>query len=133
MKRLQFIFGFLAATIGGLIASKSEATPLAETPKLMAWAERIALESSRTHARRFTHLMHGKYCYGDYDHLGKMSPEQVAERQARCAKICGHCRYIHSLTVWPDPNYRRPPDHVLEALEEQPWCLTWRTEPPYKM
>ncbi len=129
MKRLQFIFSTLAATLVGLIASKSKASPLAETPMLMTWAERIAQESARTHSRRYEHWIQAKYCNGEYDHL--KSPKAAADRQARCAKICGLCRYINSLAVWPVPNYHRPPDSYLTALEEQPWCLTWRTEPPY--
>jgi len=47
-------------------------------------------------------------------------------RQAKCAKICGLCRYINSLAVWPAPNYRRPPDRLLAALEKQRWCLTFQ-------
>ena len=129
MKRLQFILSTLAATIAGLIGNKCEAS-LAGARKTMTWAEQIALESARTQRRRYEHLLHAKYCDGGLDHLS--SREEVSERQARCAKICGLCRYINSLAFWPNPNYRRPPENFLEALEEQPWCLTWRTEAAYK-
>lgn len=128
MKRLQFILCTLAATIVGLIANKCKAS-LAEAPRSMTWGERIAQETARAHSRRYEHSLHAKYCQGSLDHLS--SAEEGAERQARCAKICGLCRYINSLAVWPVANYQRPPENFLKELEEQPGCLTWRTEVPY--
>lgn len=126
MKRLQFILSTLAATIVGLIISKPKTLPLAEYRKPMTWAEQIAENEAKTRRRRYEHFLHAKYCHGGLDHLSSL--EEVAERQARCAKICGLCRYVNSLAVWPDPKYQRPPKSFLEALEEQPRCLTWRTE-----
>jgi len=129
LKRLQFILSTLAAVFGGLIGTKSKASRLAEAPKMMTWAERIAQESAKTNSRRYEHWIQARLCTGEYDR--NRSPDVVAERKARCAKICGLCRYINSLAVWPVPHYQRPPENYLNALAEQPYCFTYRSEPPY--
>ena len=127
MKRLQFIISTLGATLSSLIASKFKAAAKPTTaPTMMTWAERIAEDAERTHGRRYEHLLHAKYCHGSLDHL--LSSEETASRQGRCAKICGLCRYINSLAVWPVPNYRRPPDTLLDELEEQQWCLNYQNQ-----
>lgn len=92
----------------------------------MTWAVHIEAISSRTHSRRYAHWIQVRICHGEYDH--RISPAEASKRQARCAKICGLCRYIHSLEVWPDPNFRRPPQAVLDDLENQPYCSHERPE-----
>jgi len=128
MRRLQFVLNTLAACLLGLFDT-AESPAKAERPQSTTWAERIAEDASMRRGRRYEHWIQARLCHGEYDNC--QSPELVAKRQERCAKICGLCRYINSLTVWPVPNYRRPPQDVLDALELQAWCSTWRTEAPY--
>jgi len=117
----DFIF-FLGET--NMKRRRVEARPNTK-PARMSWAERIAEHTARTHSRRFEHLIHGNFCGGGYDHL--LSPKEVRARQRECAKICGLCRYINSLAIWPVPNYRRPPDGLMKSLEELEWCLTFQS------
>jgi hypothetical protein len=72
---------------------------------------------AETGRRRYEHWIQIKVCHGEYDH--SMSTKDAAKRRARCAKICGLCRHINSLAVWPDPKYRRPPQTVLNELEDE--------------
>lgn len=114
MKRLFFIFGMVAAAACGVARTFKPSVVSMSVPKPKTWAEHLA-----ERGRRFEQLIHVKYCYGDYDHLS--TPEQAATRKARCANICGLCRYLNSPQIWPDSTYRRPPESVLRALEGQPY------------
>lgn len=58
-----------------------------------------------------------RMCHGEYDHL--LSSGAALKRRERCAGICGNRRHLHSLSVWPDPNYRRPSQLVVAALESK--------------
>ena len=103
MKRLQFILSTLAATIVGLIASWSESSRLAEVPKLMTWAERMAEDKRRTRAKRYEHPLHANYCRGSLDHLS--SAEEVASVRrdvqifAACAGISTHSQFGRCRTI----------------------------------
>src|SRR5579872_2073823 len=92
------------------------------------WAELITADVKKSGSRRAEHLLHAKYCNGSLDHLHSVA--EVAERKARCAKICGLCRYIYSLKQWPQSTYCRPSTKFLRRLEEQEWCVTWKSEAP---
>ena len=81
----------------------------------MTWAEFIEGETARTGGRRYEHSIHMRICNGDFGR----PPGALRVRLARCEKICGLCRYIYALEVWPDPNYRRPSEDTLAALEAQ--------------
>jgi len=128
MKRLQFILLAVATCIGALISGKV-GTGAALIKTRRTWAELIAEDVQETGGRRAEHLLHGKYCNGSHDHL--YTPDEVAKRRARCAKICGMCRYIYSLKEWPQPDYCRPPQEFLDEFEAQESCLTWCSEAPY--
>lgn len=116
MKRVHFI---IAAAIGTLIAPqlarRAEAKPSAAEKWRKIWSERLSHDLQHHH-RRYEHWIHGNHCMGVYDRT--KSAEEVAARKARCAKICGLCRYIYSLDEWPVKHYRRPPQSVLDVLEE---------------
>jgi len=120
MRRLSFILGVIGIASCALAARFKHASLPMAMPKPMTWAEHIAEIASRTNRRRYAHWIQANICHGGYDH--SMSPADAAERQASCAKICGLCRYIHSLEVWPERPFRRPPQAVLDALENQPYC-----------
>jgi len=89
--------------------------------KAKTWAGHVAAITSRDRGRRYEHWIQARLCNGGYD--ARMSPADAARRQARCAKICGLCRHINSLPVWPSANYRRPAQGVLEALEDEPYYV----------
>ena len=129
MKRLKFILLTLAASISGVLRArlKVNAEP---TETRRTWAELINEEVARTNRRRFEHLLHGQYCSGVFDVRRSLAEAYV--RKVRCTKICGLCRYIYSLKDWPQPKYRQPPQDFLDELETQEWCLTWKTEDPYR-
>jgi hypothetical protein len=115
VKRLHFIFNTVVVAVYGLL---ERTRPIAVTGPAMqlTWAEHF---KTLTGGRRYEHYIQVKVCHGEYDR--SMSAEQAAERRARCAKICGLCRHIHLLEVWPDPNYRRPTQVVLAALADEPF------------
>jgi hypothetical protein len=114
VKRLHFIFSMVATAAYGLARGFRFTVAAMSDPKPRTWAEHVA-ESGR----RFEHVIHMRYCHGEYDHL--KSPEEAAKRRARCAAICGFCRYTSPHPIWPNPRYRRPPLGVLEALENEPY------------
>jgi hypothetical protein len=116
MKRLHFVFGLYASAIFGLFA---QLTPKAAATSVLhrkTWAKHIETLSLQS-GRRFEHWIQMRKCRGAYDHL--VSSEEALKRRERCANICGNCRHLHSLAVWPDPAYRRPSKVVLAALESQ--------------
>jgi hypothetical protein len=116
VKRLHFIFNVCASAICGVLAQIPPTAAAASVFQLKTWAkhvETLSLESGR----RYEHWIQMRICHGEYDHL--KSSGEALKRRKRCANICGTCRYLHSLAVWPDPNYRRPSQFVLAALEEQ--------------
>ena len=129
MKRVYFIMLTLGAAVGSIVAGKINVFGK-PTERRMTWAERIAQEIAETGGRRAEHLLHGKYCNGSLDRL--YTPSEIAKRKAKCARVCGLCRYINSLAIWPQQGYCRPPEDFLDSLEAQEWCLTWQTEPPYR-
>jgi hypothetical protein len=122
VKRLHFIFRVLAAAVCTLALHRKTAVAMRPGTRPQTWAEHIQEITTKTHSRRYEHYIHARVCHGDYDHLH--TPAEAAERKARCARICGLCRYINSLPVWPGPNYRRPAASVLEALEHEPYFYT---------
>ena len=128
MKRPNFI-GLVVASMCGL-ATREAAAAIAVSPPQLTWAQRIEQEIAGGKGRRFGALGHAKHCGGGYDHL--YTVEMAAERAARCAKICGGCRYDNSLAVWRNPDHERPPKHFLDALEEEPYCLTFHNQPTYR-
>jgi hypothetical protein len=99
------------------------------TFQLKTWAMVLSENTKLTGRQRFEHYLHANYCAGSRDRGS--SPQAIAARKTRCAKVCGLCRYLNSLKEWPQSNYRRPPQAFLDELEAQPWCLTWRAEAPY--
>ena len=116
MKRLHFIYGMIAAVYELLnVRRRIAATPLA--PHRRTWAEHVNALSAEKGGRRYQHWIQMRICHGEYDHL--RSSDEAARRRRRCAKICGVCRHIYSLDVWPDPNYRQPSQCVLNALEDE--------------
>jgi len=116
VKRLYFILSLVASAACDIARRFTPTGVAMPDPKPKTWAEHVA-ESGR----RFEHVIHMRYCHGEYDHL--KSPEEAARRRATCDRICGLCRYISSHPVWPDPNYRRPPQAVLSALENEPYRI----------
>jgi len=118
VKRLHFIVGMFAAALFGPNNWFRSIAASTLSPHRMTWADHIEAESSKT-GRRYEHFIQMRLCHGAYDHL--KSSEEAADRRARCAKICGLCRHLHSLAVWPDPTYRQPTKVVLDALADEPF------------
>lgn len=121
MKRLSFILSMIAAAACGLAAGFRPTCVAKAAPKPKTWAEHVAEVSSRTHGRRYEHWIHAKVCQGDYDR--RMTAAEAAKRRARCAKICGLCRYLYSVPTRSGRLYRRPPKYVLDALENEPYYI----------
>lgn len=115
MRRLRFLAGLVASWIGATIATTSQALARASVLERQTWSEFIEAEVARTGGRRYEHPIQMALCNGDYGRR----PGTPRVRRAACEKICGLCRYIYTLLVWPDQNYRRPSDDVLAALEAQ--------------
>lgn len=116
MRRLRFLAGVIAGWIGATIATTSRALARASAQeRRQTWSEFIEAEVARTGGRRYEHPIQMRLCNGDYGRR----PGAPRVRPAGCEKICGLCRYIYTLPVWPDPKYRRPSDDVLAALEVQ--------------
>ena len=116
MRRLRFLAGLVASWIGTTIASTSRAVAKAgaqERPR--TWAEFIDAEVTRTGGRRYEHWIQMAICKGDHGR----QPGAPRGVSARCEKICGLCRYIYTMPTWPYPNYGRPSDAILAALEGQ--------------
>ena len=120
VKRLSFVLGALAIAAFALVTKARRPSFGVPIARRQTWAEHIESIARRTNTRRHEHWIQSRMCVGEYDR--HKSPAQVAARKHQCAKICGLCRYIHSLDVWPDPKYRRPSRAVLDALENQPCC-----------
>jgi hypothetical protein len=117
VKRLHVILGMIAAAILG---PNKWFRPLAATtlsPHRKTWAEHVAEVTSKSRGRRYECWTHMKVCHGDFD--DRLSRRERASRRSRCANICGLCRYINSLAIWPGPKYRRPPQATLDALEAE--------------
>src|SRR5207253_10054816 len=106
VKRLRFLIGTIAVAVGALVGRTLPLSARAKTVSKLTWAEYIQDRVNTTGSRRFEHPIHMAVCHGDRDH--HYSPVDRARRRARCARICGLCRFIHSPQVWPDQNYRRP-------------------------
>ena len=119
MRRLRFIVGLVAAWIGTTIASTTRTAAKAATQERRpTWAEFVEAEVKRDGGRRYEHSIQMRICNGDYGRRDG-APRM---RRASCEEICGLCRYIYTLPIWPDPNYRRPSEAVLAALETQEYC-----------
>jgi len=120
LKRLQFIITVVAASLGASALPKrfAPAKPAIAPRRVAGRGPTDYRQTLRGRSRRLEHWIQGKYCNGELDHL--YTPAQVADRKARCAKICGLCRYIYSLEQWPPRPYRRPPRAILDALEREP-------------
>jgi hypothetical protein len=119
VKRLHFLFGVAAGAILGLSKLFTANAQTVREAGRKTWAVHMAEITSATNTRRYEHWIQMEVCNGDFDHL--YSPEDRARRRARCQKICGLCRYINSLPLWPDPTYRRPSETVLTAIENEPY------------
>jgi hypothetical protein len=119
MRRLYFIVGAVATAVYVVVQHRKPAVAMQAAAGPQTWAEHIEEITTRTHTRRYEHLTHVRVCNGYNDQL--YSPAMAAERKRRCAEICGLCRYLYTLAAWPDPNYRRPPEDVLKALEREPY------------
>ena len=119
MKRLRFLVSLVGGWIGATIASTSRAVAkLGAHGQRLTWAEFVAAEVERDGGRRYEHWIQMRVCNGDFGR----QPGAPRTRRASCEKICGLCRHIYTLPIWPDPNYRRPPEAVLDALEAQEYC-----------
>src|ERR1022692_545979 len=125
MTHLPLISGMLASALLGLANRSRRESPVVRTPARKMWAEHVAEVTSKNHGRRYESLTQMKVCHGDFD--DRLSLQERARRRSRCAKICGLCRYINSLDIWLDPNYRRPPQVVLDAIEYAPYYSPRRT------
>jgi hypothetical protein len=99
MNRLQFVFGLFASAIYGLLAPRTPIAAAAGVLHRKTWAKHVETLSSAS-GRRFEHWIQMRKCRGEYDHL--MSSQEALKRRERCANICGLCRHLHSLAVWPD-------------------------------
>jgi hypothetical protein len=120
VRLLRFLVGVIVTAVSTSFARVTMMPASAKSvSRPITWAEYIQEKVRRTNSRRFEHPIHAAVCRGEWDHL--YSPERRAARRARCAKICGLCRYLDSARLWPDPKYRRPPQTVLDALETQPY------------
>lgn len=117
VKRLPLILCAIAVAAYKLF--KNSILPAATTlePQRTTWAKHLDSLTSLTGGRRYEHWMQMRFCHADYDHL--MTSEEAARRRARCSKICGLCRHLQLLVVWPDPKYCRPSQTALNALEDE--------------
>jgi len=119
MKRLRFLISLIGGWVGATVASTSRAAATLDAQgRRPTWAEFVEAEVKRDGGRRYEHRIQMRICNGDYGR----QPGAPRMRRASCEKICGMCRYIYTLPIWPDPNYRRPSEAVLAALEAQEYC-----------